>query len=93
MPIDVAVLVGEYASAAASAIAAATGRRKRVVTCTTVEEACTWLRQNLKAGDVVLVEGGETNDMAAIVRDLVRFGSESGGRSISTNPRINSIVQ
>jgi len=93
MPIDVAVLVGEYASAAASAIAAATGRRKRVVTCTTVEEACTWLRQNLKAGDVVLVEGGETNDMGAIVRDLVRFGSESGGRSISTNPRINSIIQ
>lgn len=92
MPIDIAILVGEYAAAAATPIATATGRRKRVITCATVEEACAWLQKNLKDGDVVLVEGGETINMSAIVSELVRFGRDTGMRTPSANPPLHSLT-
>lgn len=73
MPIDVLVLVGPHAAATAKATALAQGSKKRVIQSATIAEAKAWLQKNIKQGDVVLIEGGESLDMSAIVRDLTLF--------------------
>lgn len=89
MPIDILVLVGHHAAATARATALARGSKKRVIQCVDTSDARNWLQKNIKQGDVVLIEGGESVDMSVIVRDLVDFCTEKWG-TLAVSPKTTS---
>ncbi len=85
MPIDLVVVVGPQAAATAAAIAAAANTQKEVITCPDRPTAFAWLTANIRSGDAILIEGGESIDMSELVRDLVRHGQ---GKWSSPQPQI-----
>ncbi|HNW59453.1 MAG TPA: UDP-N-acetylmuramoyl-tripeptide--D-alanyl-D-alanine ligase [bacterium] len=72
MPIDVTVLVGPHAATTAAAISTTASANRQVICCTNLTMALGWLSDHLQPGDAVLVEGGDSVDMAALVHELIQ---------------------
>jgi UDP-N-acetylmuramoyl-tripeptide--D-alanyl-D-alanine ligase len=67
MPIDLIILVGQYAALTAQAI---TGQKSNTIViheCTSVDQVIRYLLQEIKPGDAIMVEGGHDLDMSRIV--------------------------
>jgi len=92
MPIDVVVVVGPQAATTATAIDTAAMAQKQVITCPDVAAAFSWLAGNICTGDAILVEGGESVDMSVLVRDLVRFGTETWNSYRSENEKTTTVI-
>ena len=79
MPIDVIVCVGDGARPLAEGATAGAGVHKAVLWLDSLEEASDLLRNLIRDGDTVLVEGSAKLNMASLIEDLVAHFADKGG--------------
>ncbi len=76
MPIDVCCFVGRYASTTAGAVFARPIAKRSVHAFKNLDDGLEFLISELRAGDTVLVEGSESEDMSRMVKALVQKANE-----------------
>lgn len=72
MPIDMVFTVGKTASILATAMASMlNGKNRKIITYDNIDAAVAGLSQELREGDILMVNGSEEDDMARIVQAIV----------------------